>query len=146
MRKIYLLLFAENLPAGSYGYRPHTPAHIHAHPPSNSPATTCGTLPRKRAELFNASGPGRPRLGRVGAISFTSPLRGVALVHSDASQTVASLEGIARNMPEICVWQLAFDIQSCRASLTKRVTHTHPRTHTHRLTLKRIFCGSSIYL
>lgn len=47
--------------------------------------------------------------------------------------TVVSLEGIARNMPEICVWQLAFDIQSCRASLTKRVTntHTHTPTHTH---------------
>lgn len=45
--------------------------------------------------------------------------------------TVVSLEGIARNMPEICVWQLAFDIQSCRASLTKRVTNTHTHTHTY---------------
>lgn len=126
----------------------YLPARLGILPPLHHPFTTAIPVQfsvrhlwnstQKRAELFNASR--QSERAEPGVLSVLRVLWEESYLFSlsphrtlcpPPSLTVMSLEGIARNMPEICVWQLAFDIQSCRASLTKRVTHTHPHTHIH---------------
>lgn len=128
MHKIYLLAYAENLPPKQEpNFEP---------PTANSPVAI---LSAPLVELYEnvrrfstlaGRTSGRLSVLRVLWESYLLNFRPVATLCWDSGLGV---RGTARNMPEICVWQLAFDIQSCRALLTKRTTyqHTHPDTHTH---------------